>query len=126
MGSNIPARLACLMSQNKRKVVIFRKGPRKWTQMVLWDLENDSFDKGQWLHGSIYEHKSDISPNGKYISAAIAKYSIRDLENTEFHSWTCISKPPFFTSLFTLFEKEGQARGGHFENNDHFVFDEPF
>ncbi len=119
---NPPARLNCIITSDRKKVVIYRKGPAKWTQLILWDLKSDQCQEGQWIHGSVYPQKSDISPDGKYIATSIAKYSIERTENNIYNSWTAISKPPFFSALFTLFEKEGQARGGYFEENNHFVY----
>lgn len=120
---NTFARLSCLQSSDKKTVVIYRRGPSKWTQLILWNLYTDQFTYGQWLKGNVYPQKSSISPDGKYISTAIAKYATEKSDNTSYNSWTAISKPPYFTALVTLLEKEGQARGGYFDHEGCFVFD---
>lgn len=118
-----PARLHCLLSGNNKIVAIYRQGPTKWTQLILWNLETDEFTLGQWMKGSVYHQKSSISFDGRYIATAIAKYAAKSEDANKYYSWTSISKPPYFSALLTLLQQGVQTSGGYFINEKHFVYD---
>jgi len=112
------ARLKCFLTRNSKKVIIYRRGPSKWTQMILWDLVDDKIKKGQWLHGSVHYGRSDVSPDGSYVATSISKQNWQNRDNKEIYSWIAISKPPFFSSLITIFTKARQNSGGYFIDKD--------
>ena len=51
MTGNIrpPARLFVALSQNKKRNVVFRRGPSRHIATFLWNRETDKFTLGQWL-----------------------------------------------------------------------------
>ncbi len=49
----VPCRLLFILARDANKAVIFRRGPTKWVQIILWDTARDTFEQGQWFHGRI-------------------------------------------------------------------------
>ena len=47
--------------------VVFRRGPTKQVRMILWRLDSDELERGQWLAGRIYPERCDISPDGRLV-----------------------------------------------------------
>src|SRR5688572_29305935 len=104
--------------------VIFRRGPSKLTQQLVWDLETDEITRGQWIGGHVYTRRCDISPDGKYLVAAFTNYSqsLRDRSKYKFKDewlasgWTAISRPPYFTALALWFTGGAWNGGGLWES----------
>jgi hypothetical protein len=106
-----PVRLFVLLARAAPVGVILRRGPTGWVQMILWDTKSDQFTPGQWFKGRIFEHKCDLSPDGKLV-VYFAKKSGNSYKNPDYgDSWTAISKPPYFTAL-ALWTCYGVERGG--------------
>ena len=63
----VSARLHAILAREAPKAIIFRRGPSGQVCTVGWDLETDTFTTGQWLKGRIYEYRSDLSPDGKFM-----------------------------------------------------------
>jgi hypothetical protein len=101
--------------------VIFRRGPRDWTQMIHWDTKKDIFTLGQWFKGRLYLQRSGLSPNGKLLIYFAAKYHRPSNPPHSFPVWTAISKPPYFTALRFLSDFDTYGGGGIFID-DHTVF----
>ena len=93
--------------------VIFRRGPSKWVQVILWDTATATFTPGQWFHGRIYEKRSDISPSGSLLIYSTMKPSARAWTDAYTDSWTAISKPPYLTAL-ALWPCRSSVGGGLF------------
>src|SRR5262245_29894464 len=62
-----PPRLHVLMAREAPVGVVIRRGPSKSVCTLIWDRRSDSFILGQWLKGRIFERRSDLSPDGKYL-----------------------------------------------------------
>lgn len=92
-----PCRLKFILARQEAKAVIFRRGPSRWVRLILWDLETDRFQLGQWFHGTLDAHKSDLSPDGKLLGYFAATYKEKD--EKFLGTWTAISKPPWLTAL---------------------------
>src|SRR5690349_2052072 len=73
----VPARLFAILARNAPKGVILRRGPSKWVELILWDTANDTFERGQWFKGRIYERGCDLSPNGSYFLYFGSKHHLR-------------------------------------------------
>ncbi|HXS69351.1 MAG TPA: hypothetical protein VN761_10940 [Candidatus Polarisedimenticolia bacterium] len=103
-----PARLHVLLARDAKTAVVFRRGPSKSTCSVLWNRKTDEFKTGQWLRGRIYERRSDISPDGKFLIyfAMNGKW-----ESETKGAWTAISKAPWLKAL-ALFGKGDCWHGG--------------
>jgi len=108
MTSEFPARLHVLLARDGNDAVIFRRGPSRAVCTVRWDRRKDTFAVGQWLKGRIYERRSDLSPDGKYLIyfAMNGKWS-----SETGGSWTAVSRAPYLKAL-VLFGKGDCWNGG--------------
>jgi hypothetical protein len=88
--------------------VVFRRGPSKQVGCFYWDRASDQFRVGQWLHGRIYERRSDLSPDGKYLLyfAMNGKW-----DSATGGSWTAVSRAPWLKAL-ALYAKGDCWEGG--------------
>ena len=111
-------RLYAILAREANRAVVFRRGPSKRVQLLLWYTDTDAFQEGQWFKGRIYERRCDLSPAGKLLVYFAANYKL------PYFSWTAVSKPPFLTALALwpkgdcwggggLFEKERKIRLNH-------------
>jgi hypothetical protein len=98
-----------LIAREAPRAVIFRRGPTKQVLLLSWDLETDEIVPGQWFKGHVYERRSDLSPDGKYLLYFAGKHRGQDW------TWTALSKPPAFTAL-ARWPKEDTYGGGLFES----------
>ena len=96
MPEKFPARLHVLLARKAPVGLVIRRGPSKSVCTLLWNRNQDTFKLGQWMHGRIYERRSDLSPDGKhFIYFAI---------NGRRHSptggaWTAISRAPYLKAI---------------------------
>jgi hypothetical protein len=97
-------RIYSILAREAKRAVVFRRGPSKLVQLLLWHTDTDKFEDGQWFKGRIYERRCDLSPNGKLLVYFAANYKL------PYFSWTAVSKPPFLTAL-ALWPK-GDCWGG--------------
>jgi hypothetical protein len=97
-------RLWVHLARASRRAIVLRRGPSKRVRLVAWDRRTDRFERGQWLVGRVYAHRCDLSPSGKLFVYFAATYK------PPFHTWTAVSKPPYFSAL-ALWPK-GDAWGG--------------
>lgn len=112
-----PPRLHVLLARESSKAVVFRRGPNKYVATYLWDRKDDSFTLGQWLKGRIYEKRSDISPDGKYMIYFAANHQY-DSETKG--SWTAISKTPWLKAIELYAKGDCWEGGGLFLDNKKF------
>lgn len=90
--------------------VIFRRGPTRHTASLLWNRETGEVTLGQWLKGRIYEHRSDLSPDGRHmIYFAGTNASIRQ---GRWH--TVISRAPWLRAIAYLPQDWTWHGGGAF------------
>ena len=102
------ARIHVLMAREARVGVVIRRGPSKKVCTVLWDRRTDEFQVGQWLNGRIYERRSDISPDGKYL----IYFAMNGRWESEAKgSWTAISRVPYLKAI-AIFPKGDCWNGG--------------
>ena len=100
--------------------VILRRGPREWTQLILWDTHRDVFTPGQWFRGTVYPLRGDLSPGGDRFLYFVAKHHQQKVDAAYTRTWTAISKPPYWTAV-ALWPNGGTTYhgGGLFEADDH-------
>jgi hypothetical protein len=67
-------------------------------------MENDTFERGQWFKGRVYERECDLSFDGKYLIYFAAT------NRPPLYRWLAISKLPYFTAL--AFWPSGSIVGG--------------
>jgi hypothetical protein len=101
-------RLSVLLARASDVAVVFRRGPSKQVLMIRWHRTDDSFYFGQWFKGRIYEHRSDLSPDGECLLYFAASYKAPHF------SWTAISRPPFLTALALWPKGDCWGGGGEF------------
>lgn len=112
-----PARLHAVFAANSPCAVVFRRGPSRCVCTILWDRQRDVFKVGQWLKGRIYERRSDLSPDGKYLIyfAMNGKW-----ESETGGSWTAISKAPWLKAISLYGKGDCWEGGGLFLSNNSF------
>jgi hypothetical protein len=110
-------RLQILLARKASVGVIFRRGPTRWVQLILWDTKNDKFSPGQWFHGHIYVGRSDLSPDGSLLIYFANKFNRKTVSpDSEYtYAWTAISKPPYLTALALWPKGDCWHGGGLFE-----------
>lgn len=112
-------RIYGIMAREAPVCVLFRRGPSKWTQLVKWHTASDTFDAGQWFKGRIYEHRSDLTPNGRflvYFASKINAHTVQDSGGYTY-AWTAISEPPQFKAIALWPKGDCWHGGGLFASN---------
>lgn len=104
------ARIYAIVARTRRRAVVFRRGPRRRTRLILWNLNDDTFELGQWLSSRIYERRCDLTPDGKKLVYFAASF------RNPFYSWTAISKPPYLTALALWPKGDCWGGGGLFDS----------
>jgi hypothetical protein len=105
-------RLYAILAREANVAVVFRRGPSKRVQLLLWRTDTDEFHEGQWFKGRIYERRSDLSPSGKLLVYFAADHK------QGYFSWTAVSKPPFLTALALWPKGDCWGGGGLFANEN--------
>jgi hypothetical protein len=101
-------RLHVLLARDAPTGVVIRRGPSRQVCTIAWDRERDAFQVGQWLKGRIFERRSDLSPDGKYM----IYFALNGKWSSETRgSWTAISKAPYLKAI-ALFAKGDAWNGG--------------
>lgn len=106
--NTFPARIHVLLARDAEVGVVLRRGPSKSVCSVLWNRKTDEFRVGQWLRGRIYERRSDLSPDGRYL----IYFAMNGRWKSETSgSWTAIAKAPWLKAI-VLFGKGDCWNGG--------------
>ncbi|HEY1556950.1 MAG TPA: hypothetical protein VGF94_19070 [Kofleriaceae bacterium] len=104
----LPPRLHVLLARDARTAVVLRRGPSKTACAIGWDRRRDTFAVGQWLRARVYERRSDLSPDGRYLIyfAMNGRW-----DSATQGAWTAISRAPNFAAV-ALFGKGDCWHGG--------------
>jgi hypothetical protein len=91
--------------------VVLRRGPSKSVCSVLWNRRTDEFKAAQWLRGRIYERRSDISADGRFLIyfAMNGRWG-----SATQGSWTAVSKVPWLKAIVLLSKGDCWHGGGLF------------
>jgi hypothetical protein len=101
-------RIHVLLASQAPVGLVIRRGPSKSVAAILWDRRRDEFQLGQWLKGRIYERRSDLSPDGKYL----LYFAMNGRWRSEARgAWTAISRAPYLKAL-AMFPKGDCWHGG--------------
>ena len=103
------ARIHVLLARKSPLAVVIRRGPSKRVATLLWDRRTDELTVGQWLNGRIYERRSDLSPDGKYL-IYFALNGHWDSESKG--SWTAVSRAPYLRAIAMFPKGDGWHGGG--------------
>ncbi|HET7462214.1 MAG TPA: hypothetical protein VFJ82_13240 [Longimicrobium sp.] len=96
-----PPRLSILFARAAPVAVIFRRGPSKHVEVVRWDTRRDTFERGPWFKGRIYDRRSDLSPSGEllvYFASQFNRQSVQP-DDPYTYAWTAVSRVPWLTAL---------------------------
>ncbi len=110
MGNHVP-RLHVLLARAAPTAVVVRRGPSRRTALIGWDRLTDTFSVGQWLHGRIYERRSDLSPDGRHFLYFAMNGHWESLTRG---SWTAIARAPYLKAVTLLGKGDCWHGGGLF------------
>lgn len=108
---SFPPRLHVLLAKHGETGIILRRGPSKSICSIAWNRRRDTFSVGQWLRGRIYERRSDLSPDGKYLIYFAMNGRTRSETGG---SWTAISHAPYLKAIVLLGKGDCWHGGGLF------------
>lgn len=109
-----PARLHILLASAKPVGVVIRRGPSKQVCTLLWNRKTDEFTLAQWLKGRIYERRSDLSSDGRYM---IYFAMNGQWQSATGGSWTVISRAPWLKAIALYGKGDCWNGGGLFIGN---------
>ena len=118
----VPCRLFGVPAPAVPTVLLLRRGPKAWAQLIQWQTGTDTFIDGQWLRGHIYTRRCSLSPDGQLFAYFVSKYGVHS-EATE--TWTAISRPPYFTALALWPKGDAWNGGGVFQDNRTLLLNHP-
>ncbi|MCV2867190.1 hypothetical protein OEW28_00935 [Defluviimonas sp. WL0002] len=101
-----PPRLHVITARDCAAAIVLRRGPSRWVASIGWNRDDDSFELGQWFHGRIYEHRCDLSPDGRHLVCFAGKGGTR--------WWTAVSRAPWLTSIAHMPQDSTWGGGGGF------------
>lgn len=104
------ARLHVLTATEAHYAVILRRGPTRQVASIGWNRRSGDVSLGQWLNGRIYEHRSDLSPDGKHL-IYFAYHGGRG------QGWTAVSRAPWLRALAWLRQEHTWHGGGAFTSD---------
>ena len=104
-----------------KKALVLRRGPSRKVASLMWDRATGEVQLGQWLKGRIYEHRSDVSPDGRHTIV---------FAGTGQTWWTAISRAPYLRAIAYFptdhtwhgggaFDAEGRVFFNGFHGPDH-------
>lgn len=103
-----PPRLHVIPASGCDKALILRRGPNDRVAALLWDRASGHIELGQWLIGRIYEHRCDLSPDGRHM-VIFARKKDASL------AWTAVSRAPWLTALAWYPQDSTWLGGGAFD-----------
>lgn len=116
MNTSPTARLHVLLARDAPVGLVIRRGPSKQFATFLWKRNRDTFELGQWAKGRIYEHKCDLSPNGRNF----IYFVFNGKSHLEINSWTGISLAPYLKALTLYSHNDTWCGGGLWTGNNRF------
>lgn len=116
-------RLHVLLARDGRTGVVLRRGPARQVAAIGWNRDTDAFQLGQWLRGRLYELRSDLSPDGKYLIyfAMNGHWGSRAKG-----AWTAISRAPYLTAIALFAKGDCWNGGGLFTDRSHYWLNEGY
>lgn len=108
MSHQPPARLHVIPAAGCDLALVLRRGPSRHVAACLWNRKHGSLELGQWLKGRIYEHRSDLSPDGRHMIIFAGNGQ---------HWWTAISRAPYLRALAYMPVDHTWHGGGAFDDH---------
>ena len=116
-----PARIEGIVAREAEVAMVFRRGPSRWTQGLLWNLATDEVTPGQWIGGRVYARRCDLRPDGRLLVGAYTNYRKEGDEC----GWTAVSRAPYFTALALWFSRSAWNGGGLWDEDGTLALNEP-
>jgi hypothetical protein len=107
-------RLFVILGRDAPTALILRRGPSKWYHLVRWRMDSDTFERGAWFHGRIYEERCDLSPDGNLVVCFCHGGACRPGYTD---SWTAVSRAPWLHALALWPWGTTYGGGGRFVDN---------
>lgn len=101
------ARLHVMTATETPYAVVLRRGPTGQVASLGWDRASGEVVLGQWFRGRIYEHRSDLSPDGRHMIYFAYK-------GGRGPGWTVVSRAPWLAALAWLPQDHTWHGGGAF------------
>lgn len=95
-------RLHVITAAGCDRAVVLRRGPSGRVACLSWDRATGCVELGQWLRGRIYEHRSDLSPDGRHLILFAGDGK---------RWWTAISRAPWLRAV-AVFPQDHTWHGG--------------
>ena len=87
--------------------VVLRRGPTDVVAAIGWNRRTDTFELGQWVRGRVYEHRADLSPDGRHMIYFVYNGSGN-------RGVTAISRAPWFRAVAAWPQPHTWHGGGAF------------
>jgi hypothetical protein len=108
-------RIFCITAPNAAVAAVIRRGPSKWCHLGRWDYRNLTYEPGQWLSGTIYPQRCELSRDGTYFSYfALAGKAEWPAGST----YIAVSRLPELTAIAAWGTDGTWTRGAHFTGGD--------
>ena len=101
-----------IVARDAEVAIVLRRGPTRRVRLLRWNLRDDTVQGGQWLEGTVTSGACAVSPSGELFV-----YFARKAGRT----FTCVSRPPYFTALAFWASELPWTGGGFFAEDDHIV-----
>jgi hypothetical protein len=97
----VTCRLLVILAREAPVGVIFRRDGRSGlNELITWHTDTDTFERGQWYKGQIWEYGSDLSPNGSLLIYPASGLPIDQVINENWLlDWVAISRLPWLTAI---------------------------
>jgi hypothetical protein len=115
-------KLHILSRPSSKKALIIVKHPKLKTGFFGFDFSTHEVVEGQWLNGKVYERRSDLSHDGKYIIYFAAKFHLQG-KNMAF---TALSKFPYFKAVDYHAKGHTWNGGGLFLSETEYLLNETY
>jgi hypothetical protein len=77
-------------------VAILRRGPSAWSQVLRWDPQAGTLERGSWIRANLYPQRCDLSPDGRWLSY----FTLRQKSTwAAGPTYIAISRLPWLTAL---------------------------
>src|SRR5215468_8845234 len=104
-------RLHVLLRPGSPRAVVLRRGGSKVFCSIGWDLATDTFAIGQWCKHKIYPHRSDLSPDGRWM----VYFALNGRWRSETRgSFTVVSRAPYLKARWLWPQGDTWGGGGLF------------
>jgi hypothetical protein len=105
-----PPRLHVITAMCCDSALVLRRGPSDTVATMLWDRRRDRFEIGQWLKGRIYEHRCDLSPDGRHMIVFARRKDAG-------RAWTALSRAPWLRAITVWPQSHTWHGGGAFDGD---------